>query len=162
MDIREQSIIPAKQIDSFKIGTSLQELMLSINNDYETKELNSYLVVQYSFYKFWILKESNIVVQIGVYKGFGGTFHGIGIGSTLLDVRKKFGSWCESLYIYLIPHCEGLCFELEDNDLDDEWIQESAPIESIYVYDPKIINANIEFVYDLENKKYIDKALMIK
>jgi len=162
MNILENKIIPAKQISSFKIGDSFQNLLSCISGVYKTKELNSYLVVNYSYYKFWISKENNTIVQIGVYKGFGGTFMGIGIGSTLLDIKNKFGNWCESLDIYLIPHYKGFCFELSEDDTKEEWIPELAQIESMYVYNPLIINANIEFIYDIQNNKYIDKVLIKK
>jgi len=160
MNSANQNIVPAKRIDSYTIGDSLQNLLSSITNGYVIKELNSYFVVLHSYFKFWVLKENRRIAQIGVYKGFDGTYNGIGIGSTLSDIKKKYGSWCESVDIYLIPQQAGICFELEDNDIDEEWIQETAPIEAIYVYDPQVINTNIEFVYDIKANKYVDKVLV--
>jgi len=162
MNNSQQNIVPAKCINQYKIGDSISNLLSSLDNNYSLQELQSYLVIYYKFYKFWILKETKKIVQIGVYKGYKGTFKGIGIGSTLNEIRKKFGNWCESLDIYLIPNYEGICFELEDNDTDEDWIQEAVPIESIFVYDPNVINKGVEFVYDSLSDKYVDKILMPK
>jgi len=51
----------------------------------------------------------------------------------------KDGSCCESVDIYLIPQQAGICFELEDNDIDEEWIQETAPILNLFTT-PQQIN----------------------
>jgi len=79
----------------------------------------------------------------------------------LLDVKQKFGNWKEGLDVYQIPQYEGICFELADNDEDEEWIQEIAPIESIYVFNPETTNTNIDIVFDTVNQQYIDKRAII-
>jgi len=152
-------IIPAKTIDQYHLGWSLAQIMSSLKN----KELVQYreeedtIFISYKYFKFWVSKEKDKVIQIGAYKGFKGNYNGIGIGSTLADIQQKFGSWGEDLYVYVIPKIDGLCFELADNDIDEEWIQESAPIEAIYVNDPDEFYKEGDPVFDAATGQYINK-----
>jgi len=112
-------------------------------------EENDFAVfISYNCFKFWIPKEKNKLIQIGAYTGFKGKYNGIGIGSTLREVKEKYGSWTEDLYVYGIPQVEGLCFELADNGMDEEWILEQAPIEAIYVNDPDEFHKEGDPVFD--------------
>ena len=152
-------IIPAKSVNGFELNWDLDHLMGSIGNKefIEYRETDLTIVVRYNYYKFWISKEDKKIIQIGVYSGFKGNYFGIGIGSTLVDIKKQFGSWIENLDVYSIPDKDGICFELADNDIDEEWVEESAPIEAIYIYNPEEFDTTSDIVYDTVTEQYVDK-----
>jgi len=152
-------IVPAKSIYKYQLNWSLEQLMQNIDKKEFVKyrEDDSTIFITYDIFKFWVSKKNNQVIQIGAYNGFNGSYNGIGIGSTLTDVKEKYGSWKEGLNVYLLPKQEGFCFELEDNDIDEEWIQEKAPIGAIYVYNPTEFDTYSDIVYNTATKQYIDK-----
>jgi len=154
-------IIPAKSISKFQLNWSLEQLMQNIdkNKIIQYRDDDSTIFITYDIFRFWISKEINKVIQIGVYHGFTGDYNGITIGSTLTDVKEKYGSWDEGLDVYLIPKQEGLCFELEDNPIEEEWIEEKAPIGAIYVFNPDEFDTKGEIVYNTVTGQYIDKRL---
>lgn len=74
-----------------------------------------------------------------VYNDFKGKVKGkVGIGSYLSDVEKFIGRPEEDGQnietIYIIKDLPGICFELQDNDIDEEWNENTAPIETISVF----------------------------
>jgi len=132
-----REIIPGQAIDNFQLSWTYPELLAQLKDkEYQIEDLqNNNLIIHYLYYKFWIDTQSDAITQIGVYDGYDGKLNGlIGIGSTLTDVKQCFGAWQEDLYVYIIPTIPGVCFELADNDIDDEWIQETAPIGAIYIF----------------------------
>lgn len=106
-----------------------------IGEGYENENRSNCIVIKTETLWFWI-DDNELVYQIRAYNGFCGTFgEKIGIGETLKDVEIFFGKCIYEDYVYLISSIPGICFELKDvNDLDDEWDEMNASIESIYVF----------------------------
>jgi len=159
--MKQNSIVPAQEISGYKLDWTFDELKKHLKSNYTVEKHKYCWVVYYENFSFWLNTQIGKITQIGVTGNFNGTFNGTGIGSTLLDVKQKFGNWKEGLDVYQIPQYEGICFELADNDEDEEWIQEIAPIESIYVFNPETTNTNIDIVFDTVNQQYIDKRAII-
>jgi len=153
------NIIPAKSINQYEIDWSLNDLLSRIGKNYTKQELDDYILISYQNFKFWILKETGKIDQIGVYGSFKGTFNGIGIGSTLTDIQQKLGTWREGLDVYYLTQFDGICFELADDESEEEWIKENAPIEAIFVYNPKTIDTNAEIIFDTVSKTYMSDYL---
>jgi len=130
-------IEPGKSIGGLNLSWGYAELLSNLNKaEYEIEDLeNNNFIFHYQNFKIWINTETDKIFQIGAYQNFEGKLYGkIGIGSTLNDIKQHFGSWAEDLDVWIIPDIPGICFELADNDINEEWIEETAPIEAIYVY----------------------------
>lgn len=125
-------IVPGIGIGEYLLEWDFNTLKNHISNDFQIDERTNCYVVNIPNYKFWIDKSSNIIYQISVYDNLEGRFLGIiGIGSTLKDVEEHIGKWVQEFDTYTVPHYPGICFELVD---EDDWEQQSAPIEFISVY----------------------------
>lgn len=131
-------VINGKSINGFQINWSTDDLINKIGKRYSKKDLSECYLIKYKNFRFWINKKTNKIYQIGVTGDYSGKFlNKIGIGSTLEDVKKYVGEWQEDLDVYIIPKYEGVCFELAENDIEEEWIEDKMPINAIYVYNPK-------------------------
>ncbi|MBO4865511.1 MAG: hypothetical protein J5582_02910 [Ruminococcus sp.] len=139
MDLYE--IIPGKSVGRYNIGAnydSIIELLSTENilfrtadNNYEKKIITADIV-------FWFEEEA--LIQIMVCNDFKGKVNGkVGIGSYLSDVEKYIGKPEDSGQIietvYMIKDVPGISFGLQDNDIDDEWDEKTAPIENIFVFE---------------------------
>ena len=137
MIIREGDVIPGKSISHFVLGMTYETISEMLNYDYSVCKNTSI-----GFYdlttenaKFYFNKD-NRLYQIGVTIGFTSKLDNcIGIGSTMTDVKKKYGGYSEEYDVYLIHGVKGICFELGDMDEIDDWDELMAPIEWIFVYD---------------------------
>ena len=84
----------------------------------------------------FFFNKDNRLYQVGVTIGFTSKLDDcIGIGSTMADVKIKYGGYYEEYDDYLIDGLEGIYFELGDTDEDDDWDELAAPIKWIFVYD---------------------------
>ncbi len=135
MKIKDGAIIPEVGISNIKLGISREELLNIIGCSYEERVREDDSIIKVENAKFWIASDGK-VDQIGVEKDFHGKYENIiGIGSTMLDVKKYFGDYVNIYCTYEIKNIDGMCFELEDvKDYEDEWDELTAPIEFIYVY----------------------------
>jgi hypothetical protein len=129
-------IIANKGIGSFKLGMTKKEIILLIK-EMEFKNIREVYdpdKVETELIDFWFNK-SNTVSQIMVKPGFSGKFRNeIGIGNSLAEIEKNIGEVYEVLDTYQIKGIKGVCFELEDCDIDEEWDEKSAKIEYISVF----------------------------
>ncbi len=133
--MKTNEIINGKSINDYQINWSSDNLINHIGENYSIQELSNSYLISYKNFRFWINKQTNKVYQIGVDGNYDGKLLGkIGIGSTLNEVKKHFGGWKEDLDTYIIPQYDGVCFELADNGIEDEWVEEKMPINAIYVY----------------------------
>jgi len=134
------TIIPGKEIAGFQLGWSFNDLQKEINgNSYATEKRVDSTVINYKTFSFFISDKNGKVFQITVGHDFKGKFlDKIGIGSTLQDIEDNIGKWEEELDVYVVPQHKGICFELADNAITEEWIENQMPIEWISVYDPEI------------------------
>jgi hypothetical protein len=131
-------IIAGKEIAGFQLGWTLEDLLQKIGTNYTSERRSETTVIYYKCFTFFILDHDNKVEQITVGMDFQGKFLGkIGIGSTLQDVEKYIGKWEDDLDVYIVPQYKGICFELADNGIEEEWIEELMPIEWISIYEPK-------------------------
>ncbi|SFR69503.1 hypothetical protein [Anaeromicropila populeti] len=134
MKLKNGEIIPGIGISNISLGITKEELIHLIGIEYEEEifEFISIIIVENA--KFWFTNDGKLY-QIGVSKDFQGKYKNvIGIGSTLKEVKEKFGDYNEEHNTYEIENDKGMCFELEDVDYDEEWDELTAPIEYIYVY----------------------------
>ncbi|RHJ56411.1 hypothetical protein [[Ruminococcus] lactaris] len=99
--------------------------------DYKVWERgDGFCIYSFDNFKLWF-GVNNELEQIGVTKGFFGTYNSVRIGTTMLDIKKIFGRYENDGDVYIIPGIAGICFELEDVD---GWDELTAPIEWIFVY----------------------------
>ncbi len=128
-------IIPGQEIGGYRLNWSFRDLEKNIpQKTYKIEKHKHCWVIHYNNFSFWLNNKNGKITQIGVYGSYSGTFKGIGIGSTLEDVKLKIGAWKEDLDVYVIPKYKGISFELADNEEPEEWIEEKMPIEAIYIY----------------------------
>lgn len=130
-------IIPGQEISGYRLNWTFNELKKNLKRDYKIEKHKYCWIIHSENFSFWLNKDNEKIIQIGVYSNYSGTFKGIGIGSTLEDVKLKIGEWQESIDVYEIPNYKGISFELADNVIEEEWIEEKMPINAIYVYNPK-------------------------
>jgi len=134
---KTNAIIPGKEIAGFQLGCSKKKKKKKINgNSYVIEKRVNTTVINFENFSFFISDLNNKVFQITVGHNFDGKFlDKIGIGSTLQDIEDYIGKWEEELDVYILPQFKGICFELSDNGIDDEWIENQMPIEWISIYD---------------------------
>lgn len=138
MVIREGDIIPGKMISHFVLGMTYEAIKKIVNDDYSLSmekhiDGNVYSAANAIFF----FNKDNRLRQVGVTIGFTSKLDDcFGIGSTMADVKIKYGGYYEEYDDYLIDGVEGICFVLGDTDEDDDWDELAAPIEWIFVYDP--------------------------
>ncbi|GHU61059.1 hypothetical protein FACS189418_0020 [Clostridia bacterium] len=131
MIIKEGSIIPNVGIGSYLLDITKKELLDIIGNNYKETMRKRDSIISVENAKFWIAEDGK-VDQIGVTKGFRGTYKNvISIGSTLAEVKERIGNYVEVGDTYEMENEKGICFELEDVD---DWEELIAPIEFIYVF----------------------------
>lgn len=144
MKIKDGEIIPGVSIGEIRLDMTREELLSVIGSDY-TEIVNEVVsIIEVENGKFWVSKKYNRLNQIGVMNDFKGRYKNltIEIGSTLKKLTECFGNYVEDEHyaIYEIENIPGLCFELRDDEEDDEsedWGETeilSAPIEYIFVY----------------------------
>ena len=143
MKIKDGEIIRGVSIGEIRLDMTREELLSVIGSDYmETEDDVSIIEVENA--EFWVSKKYNRLNQIGVMKDFKGRYKNltIEIGSTLKELTEHLGNYVDYEYedVYEIENIPGLCFELRDDEEDDEsedWGETeilSAPIEYIFVY----------------------------
>ena len=131
MKIENGPIIPGVRIGNVDLNITKNQLLEIIKNDYEEHFRENDLVIEIENAKFWIASDGK-VDQIGVGGDFKGKYKNIiGIGSTLSDVKKFIGDYINIYDTYEMEAEKGICFELEDID---DWDEQKAPIEYIYVF----------------------------
>lgn len=131
MKIYNGIIEPGKRIGKFVLGTKKEDVITSDDKPLGIRERGcGGNIYTFENYKLWF-NSKGILDQVGVTKDFRDTYNTIGIGSTLNDIVRVFGSYRMEYYDYLITGTDGLCFELEDVD---DWDELTAPIEWIFVY----------------------------
>ena len=133
MYILEGDIIPGIKIGKFVIGSLKKRIMEYIGSEYEEIEVDGVSIITVDNAKMWF-DNNNRLQQIGVSSGFENKYNTIGIGSTMEDVKRKFGSYYNEYDEYMINGVDGICFELGDLDELDYWDEKIAPIEWIFVY----------------------------
>ena len=89
-------------------------------------------------YKVLVVEDEELI-RIMVRNDFKGKVYGkVGIGSYLSDVEKYIGKPEESGQfietVYIIKDLPGIGFELQDNEIEEEWDDKTAPIETISVF----------------------------
>lgn len=131
MKIINGIIQPGKKIGDLCIGSKKEDVIKKLDSDYKLwQREDGFCIYVFENFKLWFDICGNLV-QIGVTKGFLGDYQTISIGSTMYDVKMKFGKYENDGDVYEIPNVKGLCFELEDVD---NWDEFRAPIEWIFVY----------------------------
>jgi len=131
------AIIPGKSIAQFQLGWTFDELVAHLPTGYNIEDYVPGKKIIYKNFRFWIDKITQTVEQISVTGNFKGKFaNKIGIGSSLADIEKQIGQWDEDLDVYILPNHKGICFELADNGINDEWIEDKMPIKCISVFYP--------------------------
>ncbi len=135
--MQNNEIIAGKEIAGFKLGIKYQELLEKLfNQHYEIEKRQNTTVVNFQDFSFFVSDKTEKIFQITVGTNFKGKFlNKIGIGSTLQDIENFIGSWNEDLDVYVLPQYKGICFELSDNNIDEEWIEKKMPIEWISIYE---------------------------
>ena len=123
-------IEPGIRIGKYLLGSTKEEILPRLE-DYKVWERgDGFCIYSFDNFKLWF-GVNNELEQIGVTKGFFGTYNSVRIGTTMLDIKKIFGRYENDGDVYIIPGIAGICFELEDVDGWDEF---TAPIEWIFVY----------------------------
>lgn len=138
MDFYE--IIPGKSVGRYSIGANYDSIIEHLRTEkipYKTTDNNYVKKINTADIVFWF--KDKVLIQIMVYNDFKGKVKGkVGIGSYLSDVEKFIGRPEEDGQnietIYIIKDLPGICFELQDNDIDEEWNENTAPIETISVF----------------------------
>lgn len=136
MKIENGNIMPQVGIARFLLGKEREEIVEILEDDYKfsVNEKNGWSFVEIENAKFYF-NSDKVLQQIGVTIGFSGKLENcIGIGSTLSDLKKKYGEFYNEYDQYMIKGIEGVCFELGDTDDEEEWDELNAPIEWIFVY----------------------------
>ena len=124
-------IEPGKRIGEFYIGSSKEEVISALGSKYQLWTRNDgFCIYTFSNFKLWF-DENGRLIQIGVTKGFLSDYQTISIGSTMYDIKKKFGDYINDDVVYEIPNVKGIGFELEDVE---NWEELTAPIEWIFVF----------------------------
>ncbi len=135
MIIEYGTIVPGERIGEFRIGMEFKKIKSKLGSQYVREERagGSYAIItENALFNFDI---KNKLIQVGVTKGFlGRVGNDIGIGSTMLDVKKEFGDFYEEVGDFLVRKLKGIAFELGDTDDNDSWNELTAPIEWIYIY----------------------------
>ena len=132
MIITNGIIEPGKRIGKYVLGSKKEDVITSCDNPLDIRERGGGgYIYTFENFKLWF-NDEGLLDQVGVTKGFQDTFNTIGIGSTLEDVIRIFGSYKYESYDYLITGIDGICFELEDID---DWNELTAPIEWIFVFE---------------------------
>ena len=145
MKIKDGEIIPGVSIGEIRLDMTREELLSVIGSDYKERILSiGYTLIEVENAKFWVSKKYNRLNQIGVRNNFKGRYKNltIEIGSTLKKLTEHLGNYVDYEYedVYEIENIPGLCFELRDDEEDDEsedWGEAeilSTPIERIFVY----------------------------
>jgi hypothetical protein len=128
-----ETIIPGKGVGKYQLGMSCDDLT-SLLPLFTKEQRESYFVVYSGNFSFWIDEKTLTVTQIGVSGNYQGKIlDKVGIGDTLVEVEEHFGKSEYVLYVWEIVGLDGIALELEDNDIDEDWDEMLAPIESIYV-----------------------------
>jgi len=132
---KNNEIINGKSIGKYCLNWTLDELKKHLPDNYFQKELPNALLIEIPFLKFWISTETNRLEQIGVSEGFGAKFLGkIGIGDTFAKVKNIAGDFFDEPYTYQLTNYPGICFELKEEAIDEDFDELVNPIEFIYVY----------------------------
>ena len=128
-----KSVQPGKRIGAVSLGDCMDEVVRKLRDRPITWEERATQRVMYAPpYRIWFDKDSGIISQISVGKGFRGCFLScIGIGSTLQEVKSVAGDYRDVDDAYHLDDYPGICFELEDID---DWDEATAPIEFITVF----------------------------
>lgn len=129
--IDNDEIIEGQRIGQFNIGDHYSKVKEECGDDCVVTELKNCKTITLGNGKLWF-DLNGYLYQIGVFGNFCGKFRGvIGIQSTLTDVKKHIGEYQREFDTYILANCDGICFELEDID---DWDEEKAPIEYIFVF----------------------------
>ena len=124
------TIVPGVRIGKCYIGEQKSKILrLFSDNGQVWDRGDGFCICTYDNVKLWFDTDGTLC-QIGVSGGFADTYQTIGIGSTMQDVKDRFGGYWSEGDEYFIPEVDGLCFELEDAE---NWDELTAPIEWIYV-----------------------------
>ena len=131
--LRTGDIIPNVQIGLIKIGDSKSNIEL-ISKNFIIKHLPAHDLYVGGDIQIWLHRATNCITQIMAYGFFAGKFADrFGIGSYLCDIedylREKAS---EKLDTYLFTSVDGICFQLNDIDVDwddEEWFKANSPIE---------------------------------
>lgn len=139
-------IEPGIRIGKYLLGSTKEEILPRLE-DYKVWERgDGFCIYSFDNFKLWF-GVNNELEQIGVTKGFFGTYNSVRIGTTMLDIKKIFGRYENDGDVYIIPGIAGICFELEDVD---GWDELTAPIEWILY-----INAKSSIASSIEKNLYI-------
>lgn len=136
----DKAIVPAVRIGKFYLGNSLGNIIRILERSslaYERVSLGSAEKIVTDELVFWV-RESRIT-QIMAYNGYEGKINGvIGIGCTLRQAEECLGRIKDGEFdiapVYEVEGVPGVCFELKDSDVDDEFDEMTAPIETICIY----------------------------
>ena len=138
MKLVHGEIIPEVRIGEFCLGSPIEDIKSIIVGEYTIRDKNSGMAefaVRFDMENFSLWFVNGLLQQIGVYEGFLDKLNGkIGIGNSLPDIHMTCGETYKEFDDWLIKGINGICFELADNDDDEEWDELQAPICAIYVY----------------------------
>lgn len=124
-------IEPGLRIGNFIIGSNKEDVVSRISGKYKVWERgDGFCAFTMDNFKLWFGVNGELE-QIGVTKGFLGSYKSIGIGQTMKEVTMQLGKYENDGDVYSIAGINGICFELEDVD---DWDELTAPIEWIFVY----------------------------
>lgn len=124
-------IEPGVRIGNYLIGSKKEEVITNLDDNYKVWEReDGFSIYTMDNFKLWFGVNGELE-QIGVTKGFLGTYNSVCIGTTMQDVMIQFGGYENDGDVYLISGLDGICFELEDVE---DWDELTAPIEWIFVY----------------------------
>lgn len=102
MKIYNGIIEPGKRIGKFVLGTKIEDVITSDDKPLDIRERGGGgNIYTFENYKLWF-NSKGLLDQVGVTKGFQDTYNTIGIGSTLNDIIRVFGSYRMEYYDYLI------------------------------------------------------------
>ena len=131
MEIIHGKVEPGVGIGDFKINMSKEELLEKIGpiyKIYEGKKLETGNAT------FW-LDDNDNVCRIAVAKVYGGKFLGhLGMGSTLMDVKKYAGEFYKNGVTYELKEYPGICFGIGEEGYDYNYDEMKAPINEIIVF----------------------------
>jgi hypothetical protein len=131
-------IIPGKSIGLFKLGMSEDELFNIFEDSYRIEQRANTKVYWSGPAKIWVDNSSGKVTQISMGPGYKGSVNGgIMVGSLLNDIRQSLGKpyahpWDDT---YRVEGVLGICFELEESDINQDWDEETTKIEYISVFE---------------------------
>ncbi|MBR4081640.1 MAG: hypothetical protein IKK21_07650 [Clostridia bacterium] len=132
------NIVPGRSIGEFCLHESREDVLSKISGKYTKEHRVGCDVYHLQHVSIWIDREKNQVDQITAREGFPGSFQdAITIGSKFRELKALGNVYCENDHVpvYMIEGIDGICFEMEDDDIDEEFCEDEQRIGWISVFD---------------------------